>query len=215
VAIIQDKDKEVIAQQLAGLTNQVNIVNFTQELECQYCRETSELVKELGGISDKVKPNVYNFITDKAETDKYKIEYIPATMFVGDDGDRGFKYYGIPSGYEFVTVLDAIKMVSAGESGLSQQTKDFLKDLKQPINLKVFVTPTCPYCPRAVSLAFQMAYESPMVTAEAFEAIEFPHISNKYGVQGVPRTVINDSFPIEGAAPEAMVVDAIKKAIAE
>jgi predicted DsbA family dithiol-disulfide isomerase len=60
-----------------------------------------------------------------------------------------------------------------------------------------------------------MAYESPMVTAEAFEAIEFPFLSQKYAVQGVPRTVINDSFPIEGAAPEAMVVDAIKKAIAE
>jgi glutaredoxin-like protein len=133
---------------------------------------------------------------------------------MGDDGDRGIKYYGIPSGYEFVTILEAIKMVSSGQSGLSKQTKDFLKGLKQPINLKVFVTPTCPYCPRAVNLAFQMAYESPMVTAEAYEAIEFPHFSNKYGVQGVPRTVINDTIPIEGAAPENMVVDAIKKAIA-
>jgi glutaredoxin-like protein len=142
MAIIQDKDKEVITQQLAGLTNPVKIVNFTQELECQYCRETSQLVQEMGDLSDKVNSEVYNFITDKAETEKYKIEYIPATLFVGDDGDRGFKYYGIPSGYEFVTVLEAIKMVSSGKSGLSQQTKDFLKGLKKPVNLKVFVTPT-------------------------------------------------------------------------
>ena len=54
-----------------------------------------------------------------------------------------------------------------------------------------------------------------MVTAEAIEAIEFPHLSNKYSVQGVPRTVVNDKVPIEGAAPETMVVDAIRKAIAE
>ena len=59
-----------------------------------------------------------------------------------------------------------------------------------------------------------MAYESPLVTAEAIEAIEFPHLAQKYAVQGVPRTVINDKVPIEGAAPEPMVVEAIKKALA-
>ena len=213
MGIIQDSDRTEIARQLEGLTNRVKMINFTQELECQYCKETSQLVKELSNISNKVDSEVYNFITDKAPTDKYKIEHIPAIVFMGDD-DRGIRFYGIPSGYEFATLLETIRMISEGDSGLSQGTRDFLKDLKKPVNLKVFVTPTCPYCPRAVSLAFQMAYESPMVTADAFEAIEFPHLSQKFKVQGVPRTVINDTVPIEGAAPEKMVLDAIKKAIA-
>ena len=52
-----------------------------------------------------------------------------------------------------------------------------------------------------------------MVTAECIEAIEFPHLANKYSVQGVPRTVINDKVPLEGAYPEPMVVEAIKKAV--
>lgn len=141
MSLIQDKDRQVISEQLKDLTNPVNLVNFTQELECQYCRETSELMRELSGLSDKINSHVYNLITDKEHTDKYKVEQIPATIIMGDE-DRGIRFYGIPSGYEFVTMLETIKMVSSGDSGLSKQTKDFLKTLNEPVNLKVFITPT-------------------------------------------------------------------------
>ncbi len=212
MSIIQDSDRAVITKQLEGLNQPVKMINFSQEMECQFCKETSELVKELGQLSDKVESEVYDFVNDKEIVKKYNVEHIPSTILMGDN-DRGIKFYGIPSGYEFATILETIKMISSGDSGLSQDTKDFLKDLKEPVNLKVFVTPTCPYCAPTVRMAFQMAYESPMVTAEAYEAIEFPHLSNKYSVQGVPRTVINDETPIEGAAPERMVIDTIKKAM--
>ena len=141
MSLIQDKDRQVISEQLKDLTNPVNLVNFTQELECQYCRETSELMRELSGLSDKINSHVYNLITDKEQTDKYKVEQIPATIIMGDE-DRGIRFYGIPSGYEFVTMLETIKMVSSGDSGLSQPTKDFLKTINEPVNLKVFITPT-------------------------------------------------------------------------
>ena len=139
--LIQDSDRQAIARQFEDLDRPVKIVNFTQELECQYCKETSQLIKEISDISDKVTSEVYNFVTDKEQTEKYKIEQIPATVMMGED-DRGIRFYGIPSGYEFATVLETIKMISLGDSGLSKATKDFLKELKQPVNLKIFVTPT-------------------------------------------------------------------------
>jgi glutaredoxin-like protein len=141
MGLLQESDKKAITKQFEELTNSVNLVNFTQELECQYCRETSQIVKEVSGLSGKINSQVYNFITDKEATDQYKVEQIPATIFMGEE-DHGIRFYGIPSGYEFVTILDTIKMISKGDSGLSQQTKDFLKGLKEPVNLKVFVTPT-------------------------------------------------------------------------
>jgi len=141
VGIIQDQDKAAIKKQFANLSKPVKLINFTQELECQYCQETHQLVNELSELSDKITSESYNFITDKDATDKYKIEQIPATVVMGDE-DKGIRYYGIPGGYEFAALMDAIKMVSAGDSGLSPQTKDFLKQLKKPVNLKVFVTPT-------------------------------------------------------------------------
>lgn len=139
--IIRDSDRQAIIKQLEGLINPVKLINFTQEMECQYCKDTSQLIKELGGITGKVTSEVYNFITDKEQTDKFEIEQIPATAIMGED-DRGIRFYGIPSGYEFAAILETIKMVSAGDSGLTQGTKDFLKELKEPVNLKVFVTPT-------------------------------------------------------------------------
>ena len=47
-----------------------------------------------------------------------------------------------------------------------------------------------------------MAIESDLVTADGIEAIEFPHLVQKYGVQGVPRTVANETLHIEGLVPE-------------
>jgi predicted DsbA family dithiol-disulfide isomerase len=64
-----------------------------------------------------------------------------------------------------------------------------------------------------VRLAHQLALESDMVTADMVEAIEFPHLSMKYQVQGVPRTVINESVHQEGAAPEAMLLARLKEAV--
>jgi glutaredoxin-like protein len=211
--ILQDKDKKAIQKEFSSLSGQVKLINFTQEMECQYCRETTTLVREIAELSDKLTSEVFNYVTDKEATEKYKVDKIPATLFI-DGEDRGIRFYGVPSGYEFVTILETVKMLSKKESGLSPETKNFLNNLKKPVHLQVFVTPTCPYCPRAVLAAFKMAYESPLVTADAIEATEFPHLAIKYGVQGVPRTVINDKIDVEGAVPEQMLLDAIKEAVA-
>ncbi len=211
--ILQDRDKKAIQKEFSSLSGNVRLINFTQELECRYCRETTSLVREISELSDKLSAEVYNYITDKDASVQYKVDKVPATIFVNGE-DRGLKFYGIPSGYEFITILETVKMLSKDNSGLSEKTKEFLQGLKKPVHLQVFVTPTCPYCPRAVNLAFKLAYESPLVTADAIEATEFPHLAMKYSVQGVPRTVINDAVDVEGAVPENMLLDAIREAVA-
>jgi glutaredoxin-like protein len=176
--ILQDRDKKAITKEFSSLSGNVKLINFTQELECQYCKETTSLVREISELSDKLSAEVYNYITDKDASVQYKVDKVPATIFVNGK-DRGLKFYGIPSGYEFITVLETVKMLSKDNSGLSKETKEFLQGLKKPVHLQVFVTPTCPYCPRAVNLAFKLAYESPLVTADAIEATEFPHLAMK------------------------------------
>jgi glutaredoxin-like protein len=211
--VLQDKDKKAIVKEFSSLSGPVTLVNFTREIECRFCHDTTSLVKELSDLSDKLTTEVYNVSTDKEAAAKYKVDRVPATIFVNGE-DRGLRFYGVPSGYEFVTILETVKMISKDNSGLSKETKEFLQNLKKPVHLQIFVTPTCPYCPRAVLAAFKMAYESPLVTADAIEATEFPELAMKYGVQGVPRTVINDTIDVEGAVPEQMLLDAIKEAIA-
>ncbi len=216
MSLLNEEIKSQLKDEFAGLTGQVKLVLFTQEMECQYCTETRSLAEEVAGLSDKIDVEVYDFVRDSEIVETYGIDKIPAMAIVkgGEEPkDYGIRLYGIPSGYEFSTLIEDIAMVSTGESGLDQETKDELANLTSPLHFQVFVTPTCPYCPPAVRLAHKMALESDLVTGDMVEAIEFPHVSNKYQVMGVPRTVINEDFFLEGAAPEAMLMAKVREAL--
>jgi glutaredoxin-like protein len=216
VGMISDRDRKPVQDRLAKLVKPVKAVVFTQEMECQFCRETRELIEELAGLTDKLKVEVKDFIKDEAEAKRLGVDKIPAVVLLGPgDKDYGIRFYGIPAGYEFVSLIESLEMVSKGDSGLSPASRDKLKALSKPLALQVFVTPTCPYCPRAVVLAFRLAMESPLVSASMVEATEFPQLAYKYQVSGVPHTVIGETpQPMIGAYPEAAAVDLILNAVA-
>lgn len=213
MALLSEQDAAAVKEQFEQtLSSPVKLVMFTQEFECMYCRETRQIVEELAQLSPLVTAEVYDFMDDKQLAENYGVDKIPAVLVLrrGEDGqpdvDYGIRFYGIPSGYEFMSLLEAIKLVSTGQLTLSQATLDKLQKLAEPLHLQVFVTPTCPYCPRAVMLAHQLAFASAKVRADMVEATEFPQLSYKYNVMGVPRTVINETIHIEGAVPEPMLV---------
>lgn len=217
MSLLKEKDRQHLMKEFAVLQEPVELLLFTQEFECDYCSDTRQIAEEVAALSAKISLQVHDFVADKAVVDQYGIDKIPAMVVMqgGESArDFGIRYYGIPAGYEFSTLISDIMMVSSGDSGLSAEAKSYLAALDKPLHLQVFVTPTCPYCPPAVHLAHQLAFESDMVRADMVEAIEFPHLSNKYQVQGVPRTVINETAFLEGAAPEAMLMTKIKAAIA-
>ncbi len=212
MGLLSDKDKAAIKERLAGMTNPVKLVNFTQELECQYCRETRMLMEELAELSDLITLEKYNFLTDKEEAEKYGLDKIPATIVMDDNKDYGIRYFGIPSGYEFASLLEDILMVSSGDSGLEPESREKLATLEKPVHIQVFVTPTCPYCPMAVRLAHQIAFESDKVRGDMIEVTEFPHLGNKYGVMGVPKSIFNEKVELEGAVPEPHFVEKVIEA---
>ena len=210
--MLDDKIKQEVTKILSSMVNPITVKLFTQGMDCGYCKETHELLNDLVSTNDKIKLEIYDFEKDTEEVSKHQIEEIPAIV-VMDNQDHDIKFYGIPAGYEFSSLLNALLMVSTGIVKLTDETKAFLDTLTKPVHLKVFVTPTCPYCPQAVILAHQMAFYSKYVKAEMIELSEFPHLAVKYGVQGVPRTTINEKWYQEGAAPEQMLVDKIKEAL--
>lgn len=195
-----------IKEIFAHLDQDVSMLYFGQE-DCDYCDDTRQLLEEVEAISEKLTLAVYDLDDDAAVADKYRVDKAPGIVMVGKDGeellDYGVRYAGIPSGHEFSSLINDLIRVSQRDSGLSEQTRAQLKDLKHPVHLMVFVTPTCPYCPQAVLLAHQMAMESPFIEAEMVEATEFPELSNRYHVSGVPQTTINyGAGTVVGAVPE-------------
>ncbi|MGB3905376.1 MAG: hypothetical protein WBB22_10665 [Anaerolineae bacterium] len=139
--MLKQEDREEVSRQLEGLANSVQLVMFTQTIECEFCAETRDLVEEVASLSDKVDAVVYNFVTDKDKADDYRIDKIPAIAVVGEK-DFGVRFYGIPAGYEFTSLIEAIKIVSTGQSGLSDTTKEALAEIDEPVHFQVFVTPT-------------------------------------------------------------------------
>lgn len=210
--LLNEEIRREVAKFLEGLPNPVRLVMFTQEFECDYCQETRQLVEELAEVSDRIVAEIYDFQADRAKAEELGIDKIPAIAVIGEK-DYGVRFYGIPSGYEFTSLLYAIRYVSEGKTELSDATLKVLEGLTQPVHIQVFVTPTCPYCPQAVTLAHQMAVASPMVRADMVEATEFPHLAYKYHVMGVPRTVINEKVHIEGAVPESYMVAKLQEAV--
>jgi len=205
--LMDDNTREQVREMLSGLTGPVKLLIFSQQFECQMCAETRQICEEVAALSDKISVEVRDFVADEAQAQGLNVDKIPAIAILGaDDHDYGIRFYGIPSGYEFMSLLEAIKLVSTGALQLSAETLRALDALEGDLHLQGFVTPTGPYCPRAVILAHQLAFAAAKVRADMVEANEFPHLSMKYNVMGVPRTVINEATFIEGAAPESMLL---------
>lgn len=218
MSLISEKDAQYLRAEFeSNLVSPVKLAMFTQAHECQFCAETRQIVDEIAELSDKVTAEIYDFVADEATAELYGVDKIPAIVIVavedGEEKDYGVRFYGIPSGYEFTSIIEDITDISRGESGLGSATRGALADLAEPVHFQVFVTPTCPYCPQAVRVAHKFAIESDLVRADMVEAIEFPHLANEYGVYGVPRTVINGTVHQEGAAPEPLILAKVLEAV--
>ncbi len=213
MATFSESDRKRVQEFLAGMSKPVRLVHFTQALDCDLCEETRNLLEELVPLSNKLSLEIFNFQLDKEKLAQYRVDKLPATVIEGAK-DYGVRFYGIPSGYEIVTLLESILHVSQGNSGLAPESAGMLRTLTSPLHIEVFVTPTCPYCPAAARLAHQLAIESDLITADVIEATEFPELVRRYRVRGVPKTVVNGMAWIEGSMPETEYVERILAAAA-
>lgn len=212
--MLDDNIRQEVTRFLEALTAPVRMIVFTSDTDCELCAETRQLVEEIASLSDRLTVEVFDFTADAQKAAEMGIDKAPAIAIVGAQ-DYGVRFYGIPSGYEFTSLLYAIRAASTSQTELSEAGLKALAEVTEPVHLQVFVTPTCPYCPQSVVLAHYMAIASPWVRADMVEASEFPDLAMKYQVMGVPRTVINETVHIEGAAPEPLVLEKLREALAQ
>lgn len=139
--VLDDRQLQLVSQRLRGLERPVRLVMFTQEVECEYCQDTRHLVTQVAATSSAAEAEVHDFIEERDLAQSYGIDKIPAIAVIGQK-DYGIRFYGIPAGYEFGALLDAIVDVSRGDSGLLDSTRVALARLDQDVHLQVFTTPT-------------------------------------------------------------------------
>jgi len=213
MTFMDQQTADEVKKRLETLEAEVKIIYFKESLLCQTCGPAEDFYKEVASLSPKVKLEVYNRVTDTEKAAAYGISLSPAAVIEGGKGAR-VRFYGIPAGYEFVSLLEALKNSAAAAQELQPETLAALGALSVPVNIKVFVTPTCPYCPVAVVLAHKFALASPQVTAEMIEASEFPDLAAKYEVSGVPQLVVNEKTTLVGAQPETALLKAVLDSVA-
>jgi len=215
MGLIDEKTKEHLKKDFGEkLDKNVEII-FVSGEGCVYCNEIREIVTTLQDLSEgKIKVSEYNAQQDAEKIKEFGVDKYPLLIITGENHPHyNVRFYGIPSGYEFISLIESIFMVSKGHTHLSPQTKEIIKNIDKDVHIQVFVTPTCPHCPRAVLMAHQMAIENPKIRGDMIEAMEFEELANKYKVMAVPKIVINDTHSFEGALPEPYFVQKVKEAI--
>lgn len=148
--MLSKQDSDFLLKHFAdNLTGDVTIDYFTQResrlsipgQECMYCRETRQLLEEVADLSPKITVNVHDFVVDSRLADDAGITRIPAFTLKGA-AKGSVRYFGIPSGYEFATLIEDLIDVSKGTTDLSAQTLAAVAGLKSNIHIQVFTTPT-------------------------------------------------------------------------
>lgn len=151
MALISDKDRETIRSRFdESLTGDVQIIMFTEHESpiiipgkepCETCAQTQELLDEVASLSDKLTLTVLEISSAKDEAQAHGIDRVPAFVFKG--ASRGLvRFFGIPSGYEFSALIADLIDVSNGTTDLSEETRKYLSELTEDVNIKVFTTPT-------------------------------------------------------------------------
>ncbi len=157
--------------------------------ECGTCGEAVHLAKELMRITNsKLKFNILEQNNDIRE--KLAVRYVPA--FIYDTRKKNIRYYGLPSGQEFAPFIYVHQYIATGQLNLSKEARETVEAIENPLHIKIFVTPECPYCPLVVDAVNQMALVNDDLLVETIEAIELPKEADIYHVMYVPFIVIND-----------------------
>jgi alkyl hydroperoxide reductase subunit AhpF len=140
--LITDDVAAQLKEEWKALKNPVRLAVFSQALADPESEQVQRLVEEMAALDPKLSVEPYNFVLDKEKAEALGIARTPAVAVLGQDRDYGIRFYGLPSGYEFGTLVDAVLDVSSGESGLSAETKAALAAIERPVHVQVFSTPT-------------------------------------------------------------------------
>lgn len=205
---IQGQLKEIFGD----MKNDVTLAVFTKKEDCDSCVDTVAFMQEIEALSEKIHFEEIDFDTNAERAAAYNVQMVPSIVMLNDKKEYlGIKFNGIPAGHEINSFIPAIIEVSGAGEALPENYLEKINALEKPVNIKVFVTLSCPHCAGAVQKAHKLALESPMIDAEMVEAQTFYALSDKFNVSSVPKIVINDQYEFVGNQPLEVFLEEIAK----
>lgn len=212
MALLNEDLREQLKSVFGEMKEEVTLVVFTEEGECNTCKETVAFMSEIESLSDKIFFEHLDLSKDHERAKAYNVVMTPSIVLLdASKSYRGVKFNGIPAGHEINSFIPAILEVSGAGEALPLEFQKALNALLKPVNIKVFVTLSCPHCAGAVQKAHKLALECDMVDAEMVEAQTFTELSDRFNVSSVPKIVVNDTYEFVGNQPMDVFLEEIRK----
>jgi len=147
MGLLAPADQDKLRESFAEMTSPVRLLFFTQALGCETCLQTRQILDELPVLSDKIAIEEVNFVLEKEKSAQYGIDRVPAIVVLGQDAageprDSRIRFLGAPSGYEFISLVQAVLLVGGRHSSLAEPNRQRVAAVTTPTTIKVFTTPT-------------------------------------------------------------------------
>jgi alkyl hydroperoxide reductase subunit AhpF len=147
MSLLSPADQEKLRESFDEMTSAVKVLFFTQTLDCEPCVQTRKILDELPPLSDKIVVEEVNFILEKETAAQYGIDRVPALALLTQDAagnarDTRIRFLGTPSGYEFVSLVQALMLAGGHASNLTPANRARVEAVTTPTTIQVFSTPT-------------------------------------------------------------------------
>src|SRR5436853_6273698 len=143
MALLSSTDQDKLRESFGEMTSKVRVLFFTQTLDCETCLHTRQILDELPALSDKIAVDEVNFVLEKDKAAQYAIDRVPALALLAEDGsgdahDSRIRFLGAPSGYEFISLVQAVLLVGGRASTLTDENRQKLAAVTRPMTMHVF-----------------------------------------------------------------------------
>ncbi|MBI9008574.1 MAG: thioredoxin family protein [Tenericutes bacterium] len=210
--LLNEEVTNQVKEFLKPMKEAITFVLFTKSGECITCEETRALLNEVSALNDLISLVEKDLEINSDEASLFDVTLAPSFIILDKDGVyQGVKFNGIPAGHEINSFLTAVLDMSGLDYQLDPAIIERLSKIDKDVNIKVFVTLSCPHCPGAVSKAHRLAMLNSHVNAEMIEAQTFSALSQKYNVSGVPKIVINETHELTGNQPLEAFLDELER----
>lgn len=212
MSLLNEEVRGQLSDVFNGMENPVTIALFTKKEDCETCGDTKSFMEEVATLSDELTLETYDLDENVEKAKAFNVNKAPAIVLLDSDKNyKGVKFYGIPAGHEINSFVTGIMEVSGVGEELPDELLNQIKGIDKDVDIKVFVTLSCPHCPGAVAKAHKLALLNDRISGEMIEAQTFSELSQKFNVSGVPKIIINDEFELVGNQPLDKFLEEIDK----
>jgi len=207
-AMLEQAERE-LRETLEKMPHEISLILFTDlVINEPFNQATRQVIRAIRELSPKIGLREFNLGHEMAL--KHHALYAPTLLF--DPENYHIRWLGAPMGKEGLTFVEALRMIGYGQTGLSQESLKILKKIQEPRDIKIFVSPSCPYCPQQAVNALKAAIEKPeFITLEIIDVQANPDLAEKYAAFSVPVTYANEVLIAQGAQPEELFLSSLEK----